>query len=158
MFIPAEQLLGPGAVTSEFFLSCQRGKTSSHWSGTVLGCLPRDYVGTCFCFSRLLCSLGVDSEGMFFLAGLTHLVLRKQESKFSCSEQWTKSRKAGSGWTYPVGEAGWANVGKRASFFPCLWGKQGAGKEMGRSAGQVQMVFLLFMVLNEDVINVCLVI
>lgn len=88
-------------------LFCQRDRILNHWAGAVPGCLPMEYLGRewcSFCFSCLLWSPGVDSEGMFSLAGVTHLVLRKQESEFSCYEQWTKSRKAGSGWRYPVVE------------------------------------------------------
>lgn len=157
--LEAAQILGSWAGNFLILSFPPKRQDVNHWTGMELGCLPEEYLGkewTSFCFSCLLCHLGVDSEGMFSLAGLTHSVLRKQESAFSCYEQWTKSkqRMAISCWR----RVGGVSADKCTSFFLCLWGIWGDGKEINHSAGQVKMGFLLFMVLNKKVRSICFVI
>jgi hypothetical protein len=88
VFPPAEQARGLGLQlqNSSCLLPGQQNCKPLDWYGPRLLAkgVHRERMDS-FCSSCIL--PWVDSEGMFSLAGLIHLVLRKQESKFSCSEQ-----------------------------------------------------------------------
>lgn len=73
----------------------------------------------------------VYSEGMFSLEGPTHLVLRRQEGRFSCSTA-NKGQKSRQGQRHPVQQAGSpADADERTSFFRVFG-------ELGRQLGTQQ--------------------